>query len=76
MGQADKRRERCASNRIRNFGGKLDAVSSSNTFKLVMSVEVDCVYRDGDYDWYTVNGFDESEFLCLLPTVLRGVLVW
>ena len=73
MGQADKRRERCASNHIRNFAGELDAVSSSNTFKLVMSVEVRYVYRDGNYDWST---FDESEFLGLLPTVLKGVLVW
>ena len=51
-------------------------MSSSNTFKLVMSVEVDCVYRDGDYDWYTVDDFDKSEFLGPLPMVLKGVLVW
>ena len=77
MGQVDERRERCVNNYIRNFAGELDVVSSSNTFKLVMSVEVDCVYRDGDYDWYTVDDFDESEFPGLLPTVYkRGVLVW
>ena len=64
MGQVDKRRERCASNHIRNFGGELDVVSSSDAFKLVMSVEVDCVYRD------TVDDFGESEFLGLLLTVL------
>ena len=76
MGQADKRRERCVNNHIRNFAGELDAVSSSNTFKLVMSVEVDCVYRDGNYDWHTVYDFDKSEFLGPLPMVLKGVLVW
>ena len=41
-----------------------------------MSVEVDCVYRDGNYNWSTVDDFDESEFLGLLPMVLKGVLVW
>ena len=43
---------------------------------LVMSVEVGYVYRDGNYNWSTVDDFDESEFLGLLPTVLKGVLVW
>ena len=61
-------------NHIRSFGGELDVVSSSNTFKPVMSVEVGYVYRDGNYNWSTVDDFDESEFLGLLPMALRGVL--
>ena len=48
MGQVDKRRERYVNNHIRNLGGELDAVLSSNNFKPVMNVEVDCVYRNGD----------------------------
>ena len=56
---------------------ELDAVSSTDICKLLMSVEVGCVYRDGNYDWYTVDDFDESEFPGLLPMVFkRGVLMW
>ena len=56
---------------------ELDAVLSTDIFKLLVSVEVGCVYRDGNYDWYTVDDLDESEFPGLLPTVFkRGVLMW
>ena len=56
---------------------ELDAVLSTDIFKLLLSVEVGCVYRDGNYYWYTVDEFDESEFPGLLPTLSkRGILMW
>ena len=53
----------------------LDVVLNTDAFKQLIGVDVACVCRDSNRDWYDTDNFEKSEFPTLLPNVSKKVIL-